>query len=196
MHSDKPLAFILWRGTPDSKSRLSAEIGKNQAIKVAIRVLSNVVDVCKRSKLFPRIYLVTSGETPKDLDIEIFRDEGRGIDRAVDAICNQFRQPKLILMGDLLDVNYDALQQSVEQLKEHDFIIVPSQDKGTAILGLRTGVKPHTRYGKLSSLRTSKSLQKQGYSGIVLPFIIHDLDSLDDIIQGEGKTLNSLLNDI
>lgn len=196
MSADRPYAFILWRGTPNSKSRLSAEIGKTQAMKVAVRVLSSVVEVCKKSQLFAHVYLVTAGKAPKSLDVNIFKDPGLGINEAVGAICDHFEQSKLILMGDLLDVNFGALQQAIEQLQKHDFILVPSQDRGTAILGLKNGTRPHTRYGKLSSVRTSAALEEQGLEGVVLPFIIHDLDSLDDMMEGEGKALQSLLGDI
>ena len=148
----KPLLIIMtkWPGYGRGKTRLSADIGKYNSLKIHKHMFCHTLSVAKylEKKNILEISLAITGIGPKksrkwcnDIGIKDFNLQGSGslgekMKRQI--LINLKRQPrKIIIIGtDLPDLCHLDLIKAISTLDYKDAILGPSNDGGYWIIGL------------------------------------------------------------
>ena len=143
-----------WHGFGRCKTRLSRDIGKSNSAKVQSVMTSHTISVAKslQNLKFIDISLAISGlgkkncrKWSKELGIKKFNLQGQGclgerMKRQIiinKKFCNQNKIKSIIFIGtDLPDLCHLDLLNTINELKQNDLILGPSNDGGYWLIGL------------------------------------------------------------
>ena len=143
-----------WHAFGRCKTRLSKDIGKSNSAKVQSVMTKHTISVAKslqKTKIID-IFIAISGlggknckKWSKELGIKNFNLQGKGclgekMKRQIiinKKFCTQNKIKNIIFIGtDLPDLCHQDLLHTIEELKQNDLILGPSNDGGYWLIGL------------------------------------------------------------
>ncbi|MDH3890110.1 MAG: TIGR04282 family arsenosugar biosynthesis glycosyltransferase [candidate division Zixibacteria bacterium] len=181
------------------KTRLAADIGADEALRVYNDLLSRAIAVVSDLKEahFGRAVFVTPSNLRDqfkndhpELDAYWSQSEGDLGVRMNQALALLLSLPninKAILIGtDIPEIDGDIIQQASDALDDHDCVIGPTVDGGYYLIGMRevkAGLFQAVAWGTPSVL--SETLTICGQLGLAVRLLpeLRDLDDLDDLKQ-------------
>ncbi|MEX2539915.1 MAG: 2-phospho-L-lactate guanylyltransferase, partial [Actinomycetota bacterium] len=157
-----PTALVPVRLAPTAKRRLAHVLSPDQRIALVRRTFEHVVDVLQRAGCS------VVALTPEPLDVpqgvEVWTDEGPGLNRAVALAAQRLGPPLLVAHADLPWLETTDVERLIDA--EGDVIIARAHDGGTTGLLLRRLIDP--AYGPGSALRHSRSARSAGLTALVV----------------------------
>jgi 2-phospho-L-lactate guanylyltransferase len=153
-----PTALIPVRIGRTAKRRLAHVLGPDERVRLVRTLFEHVASVTSDAGL--RVVALTPGNLDPMDGIEVWQDEGSGLNRAVDAAVRRIGAPVLVVHADLPLLGTDDIDQV---LASHaDVVIARAHDGGTNGLLLRRLMTPafgpssasvHARRARSAGLR-------------------------------------------
>ncbi len=171
------------------KTRLSATIGNDSALKIYKFLLDHTVSVTKNLLVEKQVHYSVKVRNNDIWDNSIFNKKqqyGKDLgERMENAIQKGFEDgfKNIILIGsDLYDISQLDIEAAFNDLKNHNFVLGPAEDGGYYLLGMRMMKPPifkHKKWGSNTVLKdTLSNLNNESYK--LLP-IRNDIDIFEDI---------------
>ncbi|AMN47476.1 hypothetical protein ACG33_10260 [Steroidobacter denitrificans] len=180
-------AIVPVRALGEGKTRLSAVLSPHQRASLVRSMLEHVVGVLRTARGVERIVLVTSDDDLNLPGVERIRDEGRGLNAAVELalthITHRF-DAAIVVAGDVPYVTAAEIERLIEVGRDHDVVVVPDRHKeGTNALWLRLPARIQPHFGVASLEAHLETARACGASVTVehLPGLSHDVDVPDDL---------------
>ncbi|MDP7078899.1 MAG: 2-phospho-L-lactate guanylyltransferase [Candidatus Undinarchaeales archaeon] len=158
----------------------------------AILVESMAERVVRTASEVAPVYLLAREDPPPKVAAHVYDtlvDLGRGLnaelEAAIDTLLANEHDRLLVLPGDIPLVTTSVLECALHQLDDHDVVVAPATDGGTALLGIRSPRRSRMLFGERSSCRAhAENAQDHGLSVFVLdsegPLL--DVDTADDVV--------------
>ncbi|UJW30539.1 DUF2064 domain-containing protein [Saccharothrix sp. AJ9571] len=192
----KPLIVVLCRppDAPDCKTRLARDIGRVEAVSRYRGMLESVLGTVSLAGTDVRI--AVAGEplalAPLAADrapaAELVRQRGASFGerqaREVRRGLDDGYRPVVLVASDLPALSLEAVTWCLSRTGEHDVAIVPAHDGGYSLLASRVEL-PVLAAVPMSTTNTcrelSAALDRTGYSRVVAPFVVRDVDQAGDL---------------
>ena len=184
------------------KTRLAGSFGPDERATLVENMAERVVRTA--SEVAP-VYLLAREDPPPKVAAHIhdtIDDLGRGLnaelESAIDTLLANEHDKLLVLPGDIRLVTTAVIERALNLLDDHDVVVAPTTDGGTALLGIRSPRRSRMLFGERSSyIAHSENARNQGLSVILLdnedPIL--DVDTADDVVlvQDELSTTDRCL---
>lgn len=171
------------------KTRLAGSFGPAERATLVESMAERVVRTA--SEVAP-VYLLTREDPPPKVAAHVhdtLEDLGRGLntelEAAIDALLTNDHDRLLVLPGDIPLVTTTILGCALHLLDDHDVVVAPATDGGTALLGIRSPRRSRMLFGERSScMAHAENARGQGLSVFLLdsegPLL--DVDTADDVV--------------
>ncbi|MDP6626766.1 MAG: 2-phospho-L-lactate guanylyltransferase [Methanopyri archaeon] len=171
------------------KTRLAESFGPDERATLVENMAERVVRTA--SEVAP-VYLLAREDPPPKVAAHVhdtLNDLGRGLnvelEAAIDTLLANGYDGLLVLPGDIPLVTTTILERALRLLDDHDVVVVPATDGGTALLGIRSPRQSRMLFGERSSCMIhTENARSQGLSVLLLdsegPLL--DVDTADDLV--------------
>ena len=180
-------AIVPVRALGEGKTRLSAILSPHQRASLVRSMLEHVVGVLRVARGVDRIVIVTSDDDLELPEVEYIRDEGKGLNAAVELALEQVAHrfdAAIVVAGDVPYVTVSEIERLIEVGRQYDVAIVPDRhEQGTNALWLRLPSRIQPCFGVASMEAHRQTARTAGASVTVvhLPGLSHDVDFPDDL---------------
>lgn len=130
------------------KSRLAADIGKENALEVYIKLLEHTRNVVRQvdcTKMLGYSVKVRENDGWDNSFFNKFQQQGEDLglrmQNAFAAAFSKGHNSVLIVGSDLLDLKVSHIEEAFKALENNDVVIGPAQDGGYYLLGMNTLIK-------------------------------------------------------
>lgn len=180
-------AIVPVRALGEGKTRLSAVLSPRQRAALVRSMLEHVVDVLRAARTVDRIVVVTTEDDLNLPEVEYIRDEGKGLNAAVELALAQVAHrfdAAIVVAGDVPHVTVSEIERLIEVGRAYDVAVVPDRrEEGTNALWLRLPSRIQPCFGVASleaHLRTART-SGASVTTVHLPGLSHDVDVPDDL---------------
>jgi rSAM/selenodomain-associated transferase 1 len=189
---DKLLVFARYPELGKVKTRLAADIGAAEALRVYEQLLAHTHSVVQQISASRTLWLAAeppTGSTPLWPDAEqlvqpTHNDLGARMQHAFEEAFTQGAKRAVVIGTDCPGLQPEHLQQAFAQLESHDVVLGPAEDGGYYLLGMRTLQQPlftGITWSTNTVLTDTLAIaQRQGLSVALLP-TLHDIDNGADL---------------
>ena len=173
-----------------AKTRLAQSVGPEKALQIYLALLGHTREVAQavpaRRMLFYSSFVDVKDAWPAaDFDKYLQASGGLGerMEEAFRSAFDEQQGPVLIIGSDCAQLTSTIVQQGIEALATHDFVIGPAEDGGYYLLGMREfhpEVFQGVRWSTASVFsQTEAIIQEHQWSLALLP-TLSDIDYLED----------------
>lgn len=185
-------ALIIFIKNPEKgkvKTRLAKTVGDDQALKIYKVLMAHTRSLASKIQakryLFYSQYINEQDDWSKDLfvkDLQSEGDLGHKMASAFQSVLTQ-HQKAIIIGSDCASLSVSIIQDAVQALDQHDFVIGPALDGGYYLLGMQTfepSLFKEIPWSTESVAQlTIEKIKAKGKSHFVLP-ALSDIDFEED----------------
>jgi 2-phospho-L-lactate/phosphoenolpyruvate guanylyltransferase len=157
-----PTALVPIRIGPTAKRRLAHVLGPEERMRLIWELFSHVVSVIGHAGL--RTIALASGRLDAPEGVEVWRDEARGLNRAVAAATQRIGAPLIVVHADLPLLTTDDIDRVLAS--PGDVVVARAHDGGTNGLLLRQLIAP--AFGRASALAHATRARRAGLRATVI----------------------------
>ena len=201
------VAFIIpFRGTNNDKSRLRLDLEDAIVEKLLFLMFQHVLSEINKVELDKVVYVVTKNTSlPINNKVILLEDNEHSLNAALTTAISKVTEDNIIIvMADLPYISSLELQ-NVSQilLGETDVILVPTEDRGTSLLGLKKPLSFPLSFG-IKSFEKHISIMKSKGLTFFVPNdkeLFRDIDTLKDLKESFQNNLtpdwiNSIIKEV
>ena len=187
------IAVVVAVGPLDrAKSRLGPDLDANDRRRLVLAMLQDVLSAINEAHSGPLFVVTPDPEVDPvagTYGALILRDAGEGTNAAIETAIVDDRvasaKAVLVVQGDLPQIGAEDLRQCLDALgaSEPMALLVPGDDGGTSILGIRPPTAMVTAFGSQSGQRHRDAATTAGIDLHELPIaaLAADVDTVDDL---------------
>lgn len=180
-------AIVPVRALGEGKTRLAAVLSPRQRSLLVRWMLQHVIGVLRATRELAQIVIVTSDDGLNLAGVEHIRDEGKGLNAAVELalarLAGRF-DAAIVVAADVPYVTVAEIEELIQAGRRHDVVIVPDRHgEGTNALWLRLPARLQPRFGAASLEAHRRAARACGASVAVVQLagLAHDVDVPGDL---------------